>query len=126
MQLSFEKKHKQYINKKNKMNKDKFLKTIKSFLNDNFYYISQKYIIYRMLYYYENISLKIKESTDALVKKLLDQRKPEDLLEKVHKQKFIDLENRIEKIKRDNRLYEEKKYVKNLNRNVYDAAPAPV
>ena len=126
MQLSFEKKHKQYINKKNKMNKDKFLKTIKSFLNDNFYYISQKYIIYRMLYYFENISLKIKESTDALVKKLLNQRKPEDLLEKVHKQKFIDLENRIEKIKRDNRLYEEKKYVKNLNRNVYDAAPAPV
>ena len=126
MQLSFEKKYNICINKKNKMDKNGFIKMIETFLNDNFYYISQKYIIYRMLYYYENISLKIMDSCNNLVKQLLERREPEDLLRKVHNRKFKDLENRIDKFKKeDNKIYEEKKYVDNSRINAYEAAPVP-
>ena len=126
MQLSFEKKYKICINKKNKMDKNGFKKMIETFLNDNFYYISQKYIIYRMLYYYENISIKIMDSSNNLVKQLLEQKGPEDLLRQVKNRKFKDLENRIDKFKKeDNKIYEEKKYVNNSGNNPYEAAPVP-
>jgi hypothetical protein len=126
MQLSFEKKYKICINKKNKMDKNGFKKMIETFLNDNFYYISQKYIIYRMLYYYENISMKIMDSSNNLVKQLLEQKGPEDLLRQVKNRKFKDLENRIDKFKKeDNKIYEEKKYVNNSGNNPYEAAPVP-
>ena len=126
MQLSFEKKYNRCINHKIKKNKNGFKEMIETFLNDNFYYISQKYIIYRILYYYEKISLKIKESANNLVQKLLDQKEPEDLLKKVHKHKFKDLVNRIDKLKKeDNKIYEEKIFVDNSRSNAYGAAPAP-
>ena len=126
MQLSFEKKYKICINKKNKMDKNGFKKMIETFLNDIFYYISQKYIIYRMLYYYENISMKIMDSSNNLVKQLLEQKGPEDLLRQVKNRKFKDLENRIDKFKKeDNKIYEEKKYVNNSGNNPYEAAPVP-
>ena len=126
LQLALEKKYKKSLNIKNKKNKEGFKEIIQTFLNDNFYYISQKYIIYRLLHICEKVSLQVKNSVNNLVIKLLEQREPEDLLKKIYQQKFKDLENEIAKRKiEDNKIYEEKKYIENIKSNVYEAAPIP-
>ena len=126
LQLFFEKKDTKSLNIKNKNNKESFKKIIQTFLDDNFYYISQKYIIYKLLSICEIISSEVKESVNQLVKKLLDQREPEDLLKIILEQKFKDLENRIDKFKNEqNTIYEELKYFESIKMNVYDPAPIP-
>ena len=67
-------------------------------MNDNFYYISQKYIIYRVLTdviepFTESVELKV----NSIVKELLNQKSPKDLLEIIYYKKFNDLEERIKK-----------------------------
>ena len=126
LQLFFEKKDKKSLNIKNKNNKEGFKKIIQTFLSDNFYYISQKYIIYKLLSICEIISSEVKKSVNQLVKKLLDQRDPEDLLKIILEQKFKDLESRIGKYKNEqNTIYEEINYSENIKMNVYAPAPIP-
>ena len=116
LQVSFEKKYKLSLDPKNKNNKEKFMKIIQTFLNNNFYYISQKYIIYRILNICEKISCELNKSLNQLVKNLLDRREPEDLLKIIFGQKFKDLEFRIDECKKGrNSIYEE----------VLDPAPIP-
>ena len=116
LQVSFEKKYKLSLDPKNKNNKEKFMKIIQTFLNNNFYYISQKYIIYRLLNICEKISCELNKSLNQLVKNLLDRREPEDLLKIIFGQKFKDLEFRIDECKKGrNSIYEE----------VLDPAPIP-
>ena len=83
------------------------MKIIQTFLNNNFYYISQKYIIYRILNICEKISCELNKSLNQLVKNLLDRREPEDLLKIIFGQKFKDLEFRIDECKKGrNSIYE--------------------
>ena len=126
LQLSFEKKDKKSLNIKNKNNKESYKKIIQTFLDDNFYYISQKFIIYKLLSICEIISSEVKKSVNQLVKNLLDQREPEDLLKRILEQKFKDLDNRIDKFKNEqNIIYEETKHFENSKLNVYEPAPIP-
>ena len=95
----------------NKCNKSDFQKIIEKFLNDNFYYISQKYIIYRLIIdVNEPISERIELSINDLIKYLLYQNSQNDLLKIIYDKKFEDLEEIINgyRNKNNNKIYEDK------------------
>jgi hypothetical protein len=98
------------INNKNKCNKNDFKNNITSFLNDNFYYISQKYIIYRVIAdVCEPISERIEQALNQLIKDLLSQNNPQDLLEDIYIKKFEDLEEIINGFRdKKNEIYNKK------------------
>ena len=98
------------LNNKNKSTKEDFKYIIETFLNDNFYYISQKYLIYRVFTdVCETISDRIEIEVNEIIKDLLDKKNPKDLLIKIYNQKFKDLEERINKYRKDdNKIYNHK------------------
>ena len=98
---------KKSINSKNKCNKKDFKDRIAEFLNYNFYYLSQKYIIYRVITdVNEDISETIESYINNIVKELLNQKEP-DYLETIYYQKFKDLEQNINqyKYKKNSKIY---------------------
>ena len=98
---------KKSINSKNKCNKKDFKDRISEFLNYNFYYLSQKYIIYRVITdVNENISETIENYINNIVKELLNQKEP-DYLETIYYHKFNDLEQNINqyKYKENSKIY---------------------
>ena len=132
------------IDIRNKCNKQDFIKIIEKFLNDNFYYISQKYIIYRVLTdviepFTESVELKV----NSIVKELLNQKSPKDLLEIIYYKKFNDLEERINGFCKNGKIYNLKEqnenttnFVQNTllnatesnheNHILYEPAPVPI
>ena len=86
------------------------MNNITSFLNDNFYYISQKYIIYRVIAdVCEPISERIEQALNQLIKDLLSQNNPQDLLEDIYIKKFEDLEEIINGFRdKKNEIYNKK------------------
>ena len=129
---------KQYINKDNKCNKEDFKEIIKTFLKANFSYISQKYIIYRVI---KDVSETILEYTETSINKLVKELLNEfskDLLKNIYKKKFEDLEGIINGHRRNNKIYEVNENDTNetittsQNQNVFEShnmsiinAPAP-
>ena len=104
-QVYFEKKKIQTINKINKCNIDDFVKIIEDFLNYNFYYVSQKYIIYRIITEpCEEICDNIEFNVNNLVKNLLN-RKSSDFLQKIYTKKFEDYEKLVNSFRINNRIY---------------------
>jgi hypothetical protein len=105
-QVKKEKKEfKQNINNKNKCNKQDFKDRISEFLSYNFYYLSQKYIIYRVITdVNENISEKIDCYINIIVKDLLNQNAP-DYLEPIYYQKFEDFEQNINNYRKNSKIY---------------------
>ena len=104
-QVYFEKKKTQTINKINKCNIDDFVKIIEDFLNDNFHYISQKYIIYRIITEpCEEICDNIEFNANNLVNNLLH-KKSSDFLQKIYTKKFEDFEKRVNSFRINNRIY---------------------
>ena len=104
-QVYFEKKKTQTINKINKCNIDDFVKIIEDFLNDNFYYISQKYIIYRIITEpCEEICDNIEFNANNLVNNLLH-KKSSDFLQKIYTKKFEDFEKWVNSFRINNRIY---------------------
>ena len=81
-QVFYEKKNKVSINKVNKCDFNDFIKIIGDFLSDNFYYVFQKYIIYRIITEAcEEISNKIEINVNNLINNLV-YNKSFDYLEK--------------------------------------------
>jgi hypothetical protein len=108
---------KKSINSKNKCNKKDFKDRIEEFLNYNFYYLSQKYIIYRVITdVNEDISETIESYINNIVKELLNQKEP-DYLETIYYQKFKDLEQNINqyKYKENSKIYKMPKDHKELS-----------
>ena len=104
-QVYFEKMKTQTINKINKCNIDDFVKIIEDFLNDNFYYISQKYIIYRIITEpCEEICDNIEFNANNLVNNLLH-KKSSDFLQKIYTKKFEDFEKWVNSFRINNRIY---------------------
>ena len=88
-QVFFEKKNKVSINKVNKCDFNDFIKIIEDFLGDNFYYVFQKYIIYRIITEAcEEISNKIEINENNLINNLV-YNKSFDYLEKIFNKKFV-------------------------------------
>ena len=106
----------QCLNNKNKSNKNDFKNIITQFLSYNFYYISQKYIIYRIITdVSESICEKIEHYINIVIKDILKQNNP-DYLEEIYHQKFEELEQTINKYRKNTKIYYEKNE-NNLNIN---------
>ena len=108
-QIKKEKKeYKKCLNFVNKSNKSDFMKIIRTFLMDNYYYISQKYFIYRVITdVLEDIVETIEISINRIIRNWLNQRNPQDILENVYLKKFEDFEKEINKSHKNNKIYNE-------------------
>lgn len=72
IQVKIEKIKNNSISPKNKRNKEEFEKLISSFLNENFYYIAQKYLIYRFIKdLFENLCEKLSNTIISKMKNFL-------------------------------------------------------
>ena len=84
------------VNNKNKSDKNDFINIIRTFLSKNFYYLSQKYVIYRIIVdVFEQISEKVESLINDLINKLIEEKNPYDLLEIIYIKKCEDLKERI-------------------------------
>ena len=93
-------------NNKNKCDKNDFLNIIETFLKNNFYYLSQKYIIYKVIVDgFEQISEKVKSFINDLINNLIHEENPDDLLKKIYFKKSEDLKGRIDKFLKINQIY---------------------
>ena len=132
-QVIFEKKNKVSINKVNKCNFNDFIKIIEDFLSDNFYYVFQKYIIYRIITEAcEEISNKIEMNVNNLINNLV-YNKSFGYLEKIFNKKFEDFENMVNSYRINNKIYRDN--IENLRETAFDifsylkdlsSAPAPI
>ena len=132
-QVIFEKKNKVSINKGNKCNFNDFIKIIEDFLSDNFYYVFQKYIIYRIITEAcEEISNKIEMNVNNLINNLV-YNKSFGYLEKIFNKKFEDFENMVNSYRINNKIYRDN--IENLRETAFDifsylkdlsSAPAPI
>ena len=93
------------LNNKNKCNKADFKNNIKTFLNNNFNYLSQKYIIYRLIIdACEQIADYVEISVNNQISKLIE--KNPDLFDKIYNQKIDDLEKEINFYRKNGKIYE--------------------
>ena len=94
------------LNFVNKSNKSDFMNIIRTFLTDNYYYISQKYFIYRVITdVLEDIVETVEMSVNGTIRNWLNQRNPQDILENVYLTKFEDFEKEINKSNKNNKIY---------------------
>ena len=103
------KEFKRNINYKNKCDKNDFINIIETFLNNNFYYFSQKYAIYRIIVdAFEQISEKLETFINDLISKLIDKTNHNDLLKTIYFKKCEDLKGRIDNFLENNQIYQKK------------------
>ena len=80
------------MNIKNKNNKESFMKIIETFLNSNFYFISQKYIIYHLITdVRESLSEKVESESNKIVSFILSTNDANDWSKEVYYRKMEDL-----------------------------------
>jgi hypothetical protein len=93
------------LNKKNKCNKNDFKNNIETFLNNNFSYLSQKYIIYRLI---TDACEQIIDYVEILVNNLINKliEKNPDIFDKIYYQKIDDLEKEIKFYRKNGKIYE--------------------
>ena len=104
-QVYFEKMKLKNINKTNKCNLKDFKKIIDTFLKDNFYYISQKYIINKFITESsEEISEDIEMYSNKLVEKLVNNNSL-GIFETIFNKKFEDYENVVNSHRINNKIY---------------------
>ena len=96
---------KQNINKINKCNINDFIEIINTYLKDNFYYVSQKYIINRFITEgCEEISENIETYLNRSVKDLVNKNSLE-IFKAIFNKKFQDYENEVNSYKINNKIY---------------------
>ena len=101
------KEFKRNINYKNKCDKNDFINIIETFLNNNFYYLSQKYAIYRVIAdAFEQISEKLETFINDLISNLIDKTNHNDLLKTIYFKKCEDLKGRIDNFLENNQIYQ--------------------
>ena len=115
------------LNNKNKCNKTDFQNNIETFLNNNFYYLSQKYIIYRLITdAFEQITDYVEISINNLIKKLIE--KNPDIFDKIYSKKIIDLEKEINSYRKNDKIYEldnTMKFSSSRSERSFDGKAAP-
>ena len=104
-QVYIEKMKKQIINKINKFYINYFIGIINTYLKDNFYYVSQKYIINRFITEgCEEISENIETYLNRSVKDLVNKNSLE-IFKAIFNKKFQDYENEVNSYKINNKIY---------------------
>ena len=127
-QVYLEKKETKSINKKNKSNINDFIQIIENFLKDNYYYVSQKYIIYRIItdsYVCEDICSHIEKNVNKLVYNLL-YKNPYDILQKIFIKKFEDYEKLVNKFRINNKIYNDLENDLSQTMKDFSSAPAAI
>ncbi len=106
-------------------NKEDFIEIIKRFLTDNFYYISQKYIIYRVII---DVIEKIEEYTENKIDEIVNGFfKDNNFFKDIFSKKYEDLEGKINSFKKNGKIYEDNINLKesiDSNRNPIDKEEA--
>ena len=106
-QASLEKSNKSNINIKNKRNLEGFQKTNEIFLKKNFYYIGQKFLIYRfILDFCNNYFNEFQLNFHTIVKKLLNLEDNSDIKKLIQDCFFTKLKNFGNQIKIDNNFFQ--------------------
>jgi hypothetical protein len=97
-------------------NKEDFIEIINRFLTDNFYYISQKYIIYRVII---DVIEKIEDYTENKIDEIINGfLKDKNVFKSIFIKKYEDLEGRINAFKVNGKIYESKANLKESKVNI--------
>ena len=110
------------INIENKNDRRGFRNIIKTFLNNNFYYISQKYIIYRIITdVCEPYSEKIEKEMNKIVNDILsNDNDAQKWFENTYSSKFEDFKEYINTFRNNGKIYENSNNDKNLNNSNFN------
>ena len=115
MQVKKEKfQFKKCLEHKHISNKEDFIEIINRFLTDNFYYISQKYIIYKVII---DAIEKIEEYTENKIDEIIKNHlREENFFQDIFSKKYEDLEQKINSFKKNGKIYEsQKNKIENIN-----------
>ena len=94
------------LNIENKSDKKDFIQVIESFLNDNFYYISQKYIIYHLIVdIFESFSEEVENQMNRIVKDILVANDAKEWFKDIYYKKFKGFKANINKFRRNGKIY---------------------
>ena len=94
------------LNIENKSDKKDFIQVIESFLNDNFYYISQKYIIYHLIVdIFESFSEEVENQMNRIVKDILVTNDAKEWFKDIYYKKFQGFKANINKFRRNGKIY---------------------
>ena len=111
MQIIEEKKSGESIDVDNKNNQKDFIKIIKDFLNSNFYYISQIYLVYKFLSEIkEPFSEQLKKKMNEIIEENLQKNTSKKLIENTFDKIFENFEEFIFQNKKNRKLYEKEKF----------------
>ena len=118
MQVRKEKKLSKSIEVENKNNRESFKKIIRNFLNSNFYYISQKYLIYRFLLdFSEPFSEEFEKNVNSIVKEHLQKNSTKELIKISFDKIFNAFRQTIFQNTKNGNIYEEKENENDNNCN---------
>ena len=108
MQVKVENEKGKSINNKNKRNREEFINSISHFLKDNFYYISQKYLIYRFIVdLFESFSEKLNINIYGKMVKYLSEKEVDVDYKKIYLAVLENFEKKINELKNENgKIYE--------------------
>ena len=109
MQVKKEKKLGGSIDVDNKNDRESFKKIISEFLNANFYYISQKYVIYRFISdYSESFFEELEKNMNEIVKQNIEKNEAKKLIKYSYDKIFKAFRKTIYENVKDEKIYEEK------------------
>ena len=106
MQVRSEKKYMRSIEIANKNDRESFKNIIKKFLDSNFYYISQKYLLYRFLYdVNEPFSEEIEKKLNEIVRTNLEKEEIKKLIENTYDKIFDEFRKTVFQNYKDGKIY---------------------
>ena len=121
MQVKNEKKLSKSIEVENKNNKESFKKIISKFLNSNFYYISQKYLIYRFLSdFSEPFSEELEKKINEIITNNLEKDVTKKLIMNSYEKIFNEFRQTIIQKSKNGKFYEDTDEVGLNNNNNLD------
>ena len=108
MQVKVENEKGKSINNKNKRNREEFTNSIMQFLKDNFYFISQKYLVYRFIVdLFESFSEKLNINIYDKMVKYLSEKEVDVDYKKIYLAVLENFEKKINELKNENgKIYE--------------------
>ena len=108
MQIKQEKKYTKSIKRENKNDKEKFKEIIKNFLEKNFYYISQKYLIYKLIEdFFIPFTELLKNRINEIIYKQLGNEQTKGLTKNLYDSVFSEFRLNVYKKFVNGKIYEE-------------------
>ena len=103
MQVKIEQEKAKNINIKNKRNREEFKSSISQFLKDNFYYIAQKYLIYRFIIgLFESFTEQLSQNIYSKMKNFLSSKEINNDYKEIYSAVFENFEKKINEFRGQN------------------------